>query len=48
MISGVSASLRVRKEPVCFTPAASSASRVRFTPWYPWSRVWLEAVEQVS
>jgi nucleotide-binding universal stress UspA family protein len=35
-------------DPACRTPARSSASRVRWIPAAPSSRVWLEAVEQAS
>jgi hypothetical protein len=48
MISGVAASLAERADPVCLTPAESSWSSVCRITGSPWSRVWFDAVEQVS
>lgn len=47
-IRGLSLSSSVRADPVCLRPSRSRVSRVRKTPSGPWSRVWFEAVEQVS
>jgi hypothetical protein len=46
--SGVAASRALRALPVCFRPAASSASRVRTTPAKPLSSEWFDAVVQLS
>jgi len=46
--TGRARSARLRKVPMCATPARSSRSAVRTSPSYPWSRLWLDAVVQPS
>jgi len=46
MISGVARAAAEENEPVCATPARSSARIVSSTPACPWSRVCVAAVEQ--